>query len=102
MALSSAELKKKIAAILKDADLETTSAKKVRTQLEEETGSDLTSRKEEIGKLIQEVMDENADDEDGKILNFVISLQFLLLINFTTLFIRIYCVSCHKNLNAMI
>ena len=102
MALSSAELKKKIAAILKDADLETTSAKKVRTQLEEETGDDLTSRKEEIGKLIQEVMDENADDEDGKILNFVISLQFLLLIYFTTIFIRFYCVSCHKNLNAMI
>ena len=63
--LTSAELKKKIAAILKVADLETTSAKKVRTQLEEETDSDLTSRKEEIGKLIQEVMDENADDEDG-------------------------------------
>ena len=63
--LTSAELKKRIAAILKVADLETTSAKKVRTQLEEETKSDLTSRKEEIGKLIQEVMDENADDEDG-------------------------------------
>ena len=63
--LTSAELKKRIAAILKVADLETTSAKKVRTQLEEETESDLTSRKEEIGKLIQEVMDENADDEDG-------------------------------------
>ena len=62
--LTSAELKKRIAAILKVADLETTSAKKVRTQLEEETESDLTSRKEEIGKLIQEVMDENADDED--------------------------------------
>ena len=44
MALSSADLKKRIADILKDADLETTSAKKVRTQLEEDTGSDLSSR----------------------------------------------------------
>jgi len=46
MALSTADLKKKIADILKDADLETTSAKKVRTQLEEETGSDLSTRKD--------------------------------------------------------
>merc|ERR1712045_79132 len=65
MALTSADLKKRIADILKDADLETTSAKKVRTQLEEDTGSDLSSRKEEIGRLIQEVMDETADDESG-------------------------------------
>ena len=64
MSLTSAELKKKIADILKDADLETTSAKKVRTQLEEDTGSDLSSRKEEIGKLIQEVMDETPDDDE--------------------------------------
>jgi len=66
MALTSAELKERIAEILKDADLETTSAKKVRTQLEEALGTDLTSRKEEIGKLIQEVMDENADEAEDK------------------------------------
>ena len=48
MALSTADLKKKIAEILKDADLETTSAKKVRTQLEEDTGSDLSTRWELI------------------------------------------------------
>ena len=51
--LSSAELKVKIAAILKEADLETTSAKKVRMQLEEDLKTDLTGRKEEIGKIIQ-------------------------------------------------
>ena len=62
--LSGAELKKRIAEILKDADLETTSAKKVRMQLEEDTKSDLTSRKEEIGKLIQEVIDDMEDEED--------------------------------------
>ena len=62
--LTGADLKKRIAEILKDADLETTSAKKVRMQLEEDTKSDLTSRKEEIGKLIQEVIDDMEDDED--------------------------------------
>ncbi len=51
--LTSAELKSKIAAILKEADLETTSAKKVRMQLEEDLKADLTGRKEEIGKIIQ-------------------------------------------------
>ena len=66
MALTSAELKERIAEILKDADLETTSAKKVRTQLEEALVRDLTSRKEEIGKLIQEVMDENADEDEDE------------------------------------
>ena len=65
MSLTTADLKKRIADILKDADLETTSAKKVRTQLEEDAGSDLSSRKEEIGRIIQEVMDETADDESG-------------------------------------
>ena len=62
--LTGTELKKRIAEILKDADLETTSAKKVRMQLEEETKKDLTSRKEEIGKLIQEVIDDMEDDEE--------------------------------------
>merc|ERR1712051_1133959 len=64
--LSGTELKKRIAEILKDADLETTSAKKVRMQLEEETKKDLTSRKEEIGKLIQEVIDDMEDEEEEK------------------------------------
>merc|ERR1712149_48803 len=64
MSLTTADLKKRIADILKDADLETTSAKKVRTQLEEDTGSDLSSRKEEIGRIIQEVMDETQDSEE--------------------------------------
>ena len=62
--LTGTELKKRIADILKDADLETTSAKKVRMQLEEDTKSDLTNRKEEIGKLIQEVIDDMEDEED--------------------------------------
>jgi len=51
--LSAAELKSKITAILKDADLETTSAKKVRTELEEDVGKDLTDRKEEINTIIK-------------------------------------------------
>jgi len=51
--LPASELKTKIEAILKEADLETTSAKKVRMQLEEDLKTDLTGRKEEIGMLIQ-------------------------------------------------
>ena len=62
--ITGVELKKRIAEILKDADLETTSAKKVRMQLEEDTKSDLTHRKEEIGKLIQEVIDDMEDEEE--------------------------------------
>lgn len=63
--LDAKELKTKIQAILKDADLETTSAKKVRTQLEEDLGGkDLSDRKEEINKIIKEVMDEMEEDED--------------------------------------
>ena len=64
--LTGAELKRRIAEFLKDADLETTSAKKVRMQLEEDTKLDLTSRKEEIGKLIQEVIDDMEDEEEDE------------------------------------
>ena len=64
-----ADLKKCIAEILKHADLAFTSAKKVRMQLEEDTKTDLTSRKENIGytkliKLILEVIDDMKDEEE--------------------------------------
>ena len=41
-----------------------TSAKKVRLTLEADLKTDLSHRKEEIGKLIQAVIDEMDDDED--------------------------------------
>merc|ERR1712117_187675 len=63
--VTSAELRKRITAILKEADLEKTSAKKVRSQLEEDLGGqDLTSRKDEINGIIKQVMDEMDDDDD--------------------------------------
>merc|ERR1712156_349721 len=64
---STADLKKHIGGILKDVDLETTSAKKVRMQLEKDLDIDLTDRKEEIVKLIQDVINEMEDnDNDDK------------------------------------
>lgn len=51
-------LKEEVSAILKGADLETLSAKKVRKQLEDKLGCDLSERKKEIDALIM------ADVED--------------------------------------
>ncbi|XP_047488506.1 upstream activation factor subunit spp27-like isoform X8 [Penaeus chinensis] len=56
--ISRETLKAKISAILKGADLETLSAKKVRQQLEQELGVDLSDRKKEIDAIIM------ADVED--------------------------------------
>ncbi|CAB4055383.1 UAF30 [Lepeophtheirus salmonis] len=66
MPTSRSELKKKVTEILKDADLESTSAKKVRKQLEDDLDMDLTDRKEEVNDIIQEVMDENEEDEEDE------------------------------------
>nr|ACO10826.1 Upstream activation factor subunit UAF30 [Caligus rogercresseyi] len=71
MSVSRSELKVRVTAILKDADLESTSAKKVRKSLEDAFDTDLSSRKEEVNAIIQEVMDENeeedkSEDEGGK------------------------------------
>ena len=67
-----ADLKKRIADILKDSDFKTTTAKKVRNQLEEDSGLDISLKIEEISRIMQEVMDETAEekevlesDEDG-------------------------------------
>jgi len=56
--LSKEKLKAEVSAILKGADLETLSAKKVRQQLEEKLGCDLSERKKEIDAIIM------ADVED--------------------------------------
>ena len=58
-----ADLKKRIADILKDSDLKATTAKKVRNQLEEETGLDISLRIEEIDRIMQEVMDETTEEK---------------------------------------
>ncbi|XP_045608170.1 uncharacterized protein Non2 isoform X2 [Procambarus clarkii] len=56
--ISRETLKMEISAILKGADLETLSAKKVRQQLEQQLGVDLSDRKKEIDSIIM------ADVED--------------------------------------
>lgn len=59
------QLKKEIQDILKDADLDNTSAKKVRMQLQDKLDCDLTDRKKEVDELVMEVIDEQTqDDED--------------------------------------
>lgn len=62
--ISKADLRKEIAAILKDADLASTSAKKVRQELEEKLDVKLQSRKKEIDDLVMEFV--SAKEEDGK------------------------------------
>ena len=59
-----ADLKKRIADILKESDLKTTTAKKVRNQLEEDTGLDISLKIEEISRIMQEVMDETAEEKE--------------------------------------
>ncbi|XP_058454564.1 nucleolar transcription factor 1 [Malaya genurostris] len=58
------ELRKEIAVILKDANLEETAAKKVRLQLEENLKCDLSGRKKEVDDLVMEYV--NAQDESGE------------------------------------
>jgi hypothetical protein len=59
-----ADLKKRIADILKDSDFKTITAKKVRNQLEEDTGLDISLKIEEISRIMQEVMDETAEEKE--------------------------------------
>jgi len=62
--ISKEDLKKEIQAILKDADLDNTSAKKVRLELQEKLDCDLTDRKKEVDALVMEVIDEQTQDDD--------------------------------------
>lgn len=61
------ELRKEIAAILKDANLEETAAKKVRLQLEANLKCDLSARKKEVDDLVMDYVnaqDESEEEED--------------------------------------
>jgi len=71
--LSKDDLKKEITAILKDANLATTSVKKVRQQLEDKLDCDLASRKKEIDEIVMACLEKgkktkkngtNEDDDD--------------------------------------
>ena len=52
-------LRMKIQTILKGADLDNTSCNKVRQELEEKFGVDLTNRKKEVEELVREVIDKD-------------------------------------------
>ncbi|BFY97938.1 hypothetical protein BsWGS_00978 [Bradybaena similaris] len=62
---SSEELKKAIKDILKGADLDTLSAKKVRKMLEDKFSVDLNERKKEIDSLVMKMIDEGEEDSDA-------------------------------------
>ncbi|XP_058797936.1 uncharacterized protein LOC131668098 [Phymastichus coffea] len=59
--ISKDELRKEIIAILKDADLNAISAKKVRQLIEEKLDVDLTERKKEMDDLVMECLAEKQD-----------------------------------------
>ncbi|KAL8591609.1 hypothetical protein ACOMHN_030495 [Nucella lapillus] len=59
-------LAKSIKAILKDGDLDQLSAKKIRKMLEAEYKADLTDRKDEIDKLVMQLITENEESEGEK------------------------------------
>ncbi|XP_071089428.1 uncharacterized protein [Haliotis cracherodii] len=62
--VKTAELKKAIKNILKDADLDSLSAKKVRRKLEDTFGIDLTARKQEIDALTMKMITEGQEEEE--------------------------------------
>ncbi|XP_076677968.1 upstream activation factor subunit spp27 homolog Non2 isoform X1 [Andrena cerasifolii] len=64
--ISNEELRKEITAILKDADLTTMSAKKVRLQIEGKLDIDLTERKKEVDSLVMECLQEKQDGAKKK------------------------------------
>ncbi|GLV32786.1 Novel nucleolar protein 2 [Carabus blaptoides fortunei] len=64
--ISKDDLRKEITAILKDADLATMSAKKVRQQLEQKLDCDLLSRKKEIDDLVMEFVNSKEKKKSKK------------------------------------
>ncbi|KAH8390558.1 hypothetical protein KR215_005178 [Drosophila sulfurigaster] len=62
--ISSAQLRTEIQAVLKDADLSTISAKRVREQVEGKLNCSLVSRKKEFDNIVMEVINEQQEDDD--------------------------------------
>jgi len=58
------DIKKAIKGILKGADLDNLSTKKVRKELEEKFATDLTKRKKEIDELVMQMITENEEEEE--------------------------------------
>ncbi|EDV39877.1 uncharacterized protein Dana_GF24247 [Drosophila ananassae] len=64
--ISSEDLRREIQAVLKDADLSTISAKRVREQVEGKLNCSLLNRKKEFDKIVMEVINEQQDEEDDE------------------------------------
>ncbi|XP_068142383.1 uncharacterized protein Non2 [Drosophila tropicalis] len=64
--ISSDELRREIQAVLKNADLATISAKRVREQVEGKLNCSLLSRKKEFDRIVMEVINEQQDEEDDE------------------------------------
>jgi len=66
--MDASKLREAIAGILREADLTTITAKKVREQLQEESGEDMSGRKKEIDGIVMELINEPppASAKNGK------------------------------------
>lgn len=65
--ISKEELKKEIAAILKDADLGSITSKKVRQDIEKKLDIDLSDRRKEVDELVMENIDKGKSKKNGKV-----------------------------------
>lgn len=65
MEFTKEELRKAIKDILKGADLDSLSAKKVRLSLQEKYDTDLTARKKEIDELVMTLISESQESQDN-------------------------------------
>ncbi|XP_031633000.1 upstream activation factor subunit spp27 [Contarinia nasturtii] len=63
--ISKETLRKEISAILKNADLEKTSSKKVRLSLENKFSCDFTNRRKEIDSMVMDCVDSMQNDEES-------------------------------------
>ncbi|VDI18377.1 upstream activation factor subunit UAF30 [Mytilus galloprovincialis] len=66
MALTQDQLRKAIKDILKDADLDSLSAKKVRLQLQEQYDTDLSDKRKVIDQLVMELIEESQDSQENE------------------------------------
>ncbi|CAG2185420.1 UBE3B [Mytilus edulis] len=66
MALTQDKLRKAIKDILKDADLDSLSAKKVRLQLQEQYDTDLSDKRKVIDQLVMELIEESQDSQENE------------------------------------
>jgi upstream activation factor subunit UAF30 len=65
--ISKEELKKEIAAILKDGDLSSITSKKVRQDIEKKLDIDLSSRRKEVDELVMDYIEKGKSKKNGNV-----------------------------------